>query len=312
MVRTSGRTRQRGRELRRVARQRDPRGRNRRTLASSASNRPSRAPTASTRSRTLRAAAAWRSGRSRSGRRGIATSRAACAGSSASGGTPNQASEPARTPSRLPPNGASVSQMSRMPLRPNRASSWMARAISISLERSVRGRGSSRRAACMARVEPPETTWPARTNWHRGTRQRDGIDAGVIPEPPVLHRDQQVHQRRARPVRRRRGTATRRRTPGSSASGLSCRSTISVPTDASRDRSGGNAQSSSTAIAPRSQSSEGSAAIDPATMPGLTIDRFVSSTFRVFALARHSRIAGVRRTTLLGLLHDRGGHRRAR
>ena len=106
----------------------------------------------------------WRSGRSASGRRGMATSRAACAGSSASGGTPNQASEPARTPSRLPPNGARVSQMSSTPRRPKRASSCTARAISISLERRVRGRGSSRRAACIASVEPPETTWPVRRN----------------------------------------------------------------------------------------------------------------------------------------------------
>ena len=70
------------------------------------------------RAMTARAASGWRSGRSASGRRGIATSSAAWAGSSALGGTPNQAIDPARTPSRLPPNGARVSQMSSTPARP--------------------------------------------------------------------------------------------------------------------------------------------------------------------------------------------------
>ena len=40
----------------------------------------------------------------------------------------------------------------------------IARAISSSLLRSVRGLGSSSRAACIVSVEPPETTRPARAH----------------------------------------------------------------------------------------------------------------------------------------------------
>ena len=137
-----------------------------------------RVPRAKTRLRTASAACGWRSGRSASGRRGMATSSAASGGSRASAGLPNQASAPARTPSRLPPNGASVSQMPSTPLLPYRASSCIARAISISFEPRVRGRGSSRRAACMASVEPPDTTRPARAHCTAARASASGSTPG--------------------------------------------------------------------------------------------------------------------------------------
>ena len=64
--------------------------------------------------RSASALSGWRSGRSASGRRGMATSSAASAGASRCGEVPNHARLPARTPSRLPPIGARVSQMPRI------------------------------------------------------------------------------------------------------------------------------------------------------------------------------------------------------
>ena len=69
---------------------------------------------------------------------------------------------------------------------PKRASSWKARAISISLAPRVRGRGSSRRAVCMVRVEAPETTWPWSHELPHGPQQGQGIHAPMALEALVL------------------------------------------------------------------------------------------------------------------------------
>ena len=62
----------------------------------------------------------------------------------------------------------------------------------------MRGRGSSRRAACIASVEPPETTWPVAENLCGGADKGERIDAGMVPEAPVLDRDQQIGEQRGR------------------------------------------------------------------------------------------------------------------
>ena len=125
----------------------------------SAPNAATSAP--SSRFRSSSARSAWRSGRRASGRRGIATNSAACAGSSAAGRSPNQACDPALIPSKLPPNGASVSQMPRIWRLSSRSSNCTARKASITFATNVRRRGSSSRAACIVKVDPPETIRPA-------------------------------------------------------------------------------------------------------------------------------------------------------
>ena len=102
----------------------------------------------------------------------------------------------------------------------NGASSCRARAISISLERKVRGRGSSRRAACMARVDPPDTTWPARTSWAVGAQQGERIDAGMMPE--ARWSSTAISRSVRSGGRRPRGTARRRRRRGEVPAGGPC------------------------------------------------------------------------------------------
>ena len=76
--------------------------------ASPSARAPSATARASTRSRAARAASASRSGRRASGDCGSATSSAASAGVRRRGSLPNQIRLAARTPSTLPPKGASV------------------------------------------------------------------------------------------------------------------------------------------------------------------------------------------------------------
>ena len=156
------------------------------------------------------AAVAWRSGRRCSGRRGIATRRAAWAGSNASGGTPNQASEPARMPSMLPPNGARVSQTSSTPrsavmrlelhgagdfdeLRANGARARLEQASGLHRKSGATGYG-------MARAE----------QLRGGAGQGDRIDTGMVPEAAILDGDQQVGEQRRGVVRAEAPDATRR------------------------------------------------------------------------------------------------------
>ena len=49
-------------------------------------------------------------------------------------------------------------------------------------------------ATCWVMVEPPWTTRPAGQVDPRGARQPDRIDAGMVPEAPVLHRDRRCRQ----------------------------------------------------------------------------------------------------------------------
>ena len=166
-----------------------------------ASNSPVRRPTASTRSRTAVAAAAWRSGRRRSGRRGMATSRAACAGSKASGGRPNQASEPARTPSRLPPNGARVSQIFRIAL-PTKASFELDGAGNLDQLGAKGARTRLEQPGGLHRQRRAAGDDMAAAHKLRGgAYEGDGVDTGMVPEAAVLDCDQQVGQQRRCGVR---------------------------------------------------------------------------------------------------------------
>ena len=208
------------------------------------------------RSRSTRARSAWRSGRSASGRRGIATSSAACAGSSMRGDTPNHASDPARTPSRLPPYGASVSQMPRISRLEKCASSCTARAISRHLLRTVRGRGCSSRAACMVSVDPPDTIRPARRSCSSARSSATGLTPGWCQNC----RSSVATRSSSNAGETSSAVVEKRQTPpgaGSSATVRPCRSTISVPSARNRDNSGGKARSSAIAA---SASSSGAAA----------------------------------------------------
>ena len=91
----------------------------------------------------------------------------------------------------------------------------------------MRGRGSSRRAACIASVEPPETTWPDAQQLRGGAGEGDRVDAGMVPEAAVLDRDQQVGEQRRRWCRERK-----RQTPpggGEQRQRAAWRSRTSVP-----------------------------------------------------------------------------------
>ena len=75
----------------------------------------------------------------------------------------------------------------------SRRSSASATRICRSLPRSVPvGPSSRRRATCIVRVEPPETTRPAASDWTRGAGERERVDAGVAAEAPVLEGDELV------------------------------------------------------------------------------------------------------------------------
>ena len=125
------------------------------------------------------------------------------AGSSAAAEVPNQASAPARTPSRLPPIGrqgqpdAEHARLAEPPFELQRAGS-----ISISLLRSVRGRGSSSRAACIgqasSRRRPPAR--PAPTARRRGPARAGRRRGGARSAGP-----------RSRSAGRGMGAARRRR-----------------------------------------------------------------------------------------------------
>ena len=57
-------------------------------------------------------------------------------------------------------------------------------------------RGSSRRATCMERVEPPETIRPLVTSWSAARPKRQRVDAVMLPEALVLIGEQHVEEAR--------------------------------------------------------------------------------------------------------------------
>ena len=134
----------------------------------------------STRSRAARAASGCRSGRSRSGERGIATSKRRL-GRREPGRFLAEIGE-ARGPHSLEiaaerRQGQVEARTSSLGSRRSRPS---ALAISTSFAASVRGRRSSSRTVCIVNVEAPETMWPMsheagrRRAASRRDRRRDG------------------------------------------------------------------------------------------------------------------------------------------
>ena len=89
------------------------------------------------------------------------------------------------------------------------ASSCTRAHICRSLAASVRSaRGSSRRATCMVRVEPPETTRPWR-HMPGGARRRAGVDAAMLREAPILIGDQHREKRGSTSLRRAAAASAR-------------------------------------------------------------------------------------------------------
>ncbi len=120
----------------------------------------------------------------------MATSKAACAGSNASGGTPNQASEPARIPSRLPPNGASVSQMSQHAVAAV-AGFELQRARHLDQLGAQRARAGFEQPGGLHRQRRTAGDHVAAADeLGGGTCQSERVDAGVVPEAAVLDGDQ--------------------------------------------------------------------------------------------------------------------------
>ena len=236
------------------------------------------------RSRSAFARSAWRSGRSASGRRGIATSSAACAGSSSRGTAPNHASEPARTPSRLPP----IRRQRQPDARGFRclqkcASNWM-RAGNFQKLAAQRPRARLQQPGGLHRQRRPARDDAAGAQvWTARRASASGLTPGMVPEPAILGGDQDVQQRGATVVG---GGAEPPDAAGagSSATVRPSRSTTSVPVLASRDRSGGNSRSSATAApanssraprvnAPQRQRRHAPASNRPGTAAGIANQR---------------------------------------
>ena len=76
-----------------------------------------------------------------------------------------------------------------------RCSSHSVSSTSCTLRRSVRALvRNSVLATCWVMVEPPCTTWPAVRSTQAARAKPHGVDARMVPEAPVLHRDRGLGQ----------------------------------------------------------------------------------------------------------------------
>ena len=157
----------------------------------------------------------------------------------------------------------------------NRSSSCNARTIWMSFAPTVRGRGSSSRAACMVSVDPPDTTCPARTNCAAAR-------ASEIGSMPGCHQNRRSSVRTSRSMNSGETSSTvvrNRHTPpfaGSSASVRPLRSTTSLPTLRRRDRSGGYIRSSVRRARSDQERERDDAGGQPFHCAGSTVIRFAA------------------------------------
>ena len=188
----------------------------------------------STASRACRAASGWRSGRSRSGERGIATSSAASAGGQMRRllAEIGEARGPHAFEIAAERRQGQVDAEDRRPCRAG-APAPAPRRSRRAWPASVRGRRSSRRTACIVRVEAPETTWPCAASWPSARSDGERVDPEMRRETPVLGGDQHAAVERvdlARPwsaaaiCRRRKGTraGSTRRAPAPASTAARC------------------------------------------------------------------------------------------
>ena len=210
-------------------------------------------PTASTRSRTAVAATAWRSGRRRSGRRGMATSRAACAGS-------KRLRRHAEPGERAGPDPLQVAAERRQ-REPDVEHALTAEA-GLELERAGQSRSAWSEACAGA---APAAGRPASPGSSRRRRRGRCAASWAVARASAIGSTPGWYQKRRSSTAISRLVssggavpARKRQTPpaaGSSASGRSWRSTISVPIEDRRERSGGKAWSS--ARQPQAESDQG-------------------------------------------------------